>query len=109
MLCAESCAATIKMWYSVTVGANLVFAFVPEPVILRAMKEHVVDEFWGEAVRVAASGEPAMLVTVMAVGGTIAAAPGSHMLVTGAGTAGTLDGGAADSVIAPLVRETLGS
>jgi xanthine dehydrogenase accessory factor len=68
-----------------------------------------VEQFWNEARRIMASGEPAVLATVMAVNRQVprVSPPGTCLIVTATGTVGGLDGGAVDSLVVPFLQTTL--
>jgi xanthine dehydrogenase accessory factor len=68
-----------------------------------------MDEFWQRATQISASGEPAILVTVMAVHRQVpkVSPPGTCMIVTPTEVVGGLDGGAVDSLVVPTLRSTL--
>jgi hypothetical protein len=65
-----------------------------------------VDEFWQRATQILASGEPAVLVTVMAVHRQVPKVSplGTCMIVTPTEAVGGLDGGAVDSLVVPSLR-----
>jgi xanthine/CO dehydrogenase XdhC/CoxF family maturation factor len=68
-----------------------------------------MDEFWQRATQISASGEPAILVTVMAVHRQVpkVSPPGTCMIVTPTEAVGGLDGGAVDSLVVSSLRSTL--
>ena len=68
-----------------------------------------MDEFWQRATQILASGEPAVLVTVMAVHRQVPkiSPPGTCMIVTPTEAVGGLDGGAVDSLVVPSLRSAL--
>jgi xanthine dehydrogenase accessory factor len=68
-----------------------------------------MDEFWQRAAQISAGGDPAVLVTVMAVHRQVpkVSPPGTCMIVTPTEAIGGLDGGAVDSLVLPSLRSTL--
>jgi xanthine dehydrogenase accessory factor len=70
-----------------------------------------VERFWEQGVQLLASGEAALLATVMAVQRQVprVSPPGAHLIVTAARTVGALDGGAVDHVVVPLLRAVFSS
>src|SRR5262245_29319567 len=68
-----------------------------------------MDEFWQRAAQISAAGEPAVLVTVMAVHRQVpkVSPPGTCMIVTPTEAIGRLDGGAVDSLVLPSLQSTL--
>jgi xanthine dehydrogenase accessory factor len=68
-----------------------------------------MDEFWQRAAQILASGEPALLATVMAVHRQIpkVSPPGTCMIVTPTEAIGRLDSGAVDSLVLPPLQSTL--
>jgi len=71
--------------------------------------EVYVDEFWQRAAQILASGEAAVLATVMAVHRQVpkVSPPGTCMIVTLAEAVGGLDGGVVDSLVVPSLRSAL--
>ena len=55
-----------------------------------------MDRLWKQALEAVAAGQPAVLVTVVDATGSVPGHVGTRMLVTGAGTAGTVGGGTAE-------------
>jgi xanthine dehydrogenase accessory factor len=70
-----------------------------------------VERFWEQATQLLASGESALLATVMAVQRQVprVSPPGAHLIVTAARTVGALDGRAVDRVVVPLLRAAFSS
>jgi xanthine dehydrogenase accessory factor len=68
-----------------------------------------MDAFWHRAVQILASGEPAVLATVMAVQRQVpkVSPPGACLIVTPAEAIGALDGGAVDSLVVPSLRSAI--
>ena len=68
-----------------------------------------MEQFWNEARQIMASGEPAVLATVMAVHRQVprVSPPGTCLIVTATGVVGRLDGGAVDNLVIPFLRTTL--
>jgi xanthine dehydrogenase accessory factor len=68
-----------------------------------------MDEFWQRAAQISATGEPAVLVTVMAVHRQVpkVSPPGTCMIVTPTEAVGGLDGGAVDSLVVPSLQRII--
>ncbi|MCX6022636.1 MAG: XdhC family protein [Chloroflexi bacterium] len=68
-----------------------------------------MEEIWEQAARLAETGEPALLVTVMTVNGQVprAAQPGAHLILTADEQIGALDNGPVDSIAIPRLRAAL--
>jgi xanthine dehydrogenase accessory factor len=68
-----------------------------------------MDEFWQGAAQISATGEPAVLVTVMAVHRQVpeVSPPGTCMIVTPTKAVGGLDDGAIDSLVVPSLQSAI--
>jgi len=68
-----------------------------------------VDDFWQQARQILASGEPAVLATVMSVQRQVpqVSPPGACLIVTATGAIGGLDGGVVDSLVVPSLQSVL--